>query len=188
MFSTSQPGHSVDADATGIAEPTRTPELPAEQIEITEVRDCWCKQFELETLLRKNVLVLCETREKVINSVVLDVVRTFCKRTTDVWNTKLKCNKLNVVLYNVVWTYLCLGRNIERSWWVNSWRGMNAARTQYNLSHPCQGAGLYYVSEDYIRFLPRWFYVNVVVPMPLLSPDCDHALPSFFNMFKNPPL
>ena len=40
MFSTSQPGHSVDADATGIAEPTRTPELPAEQIEITEVRDC----------------------------------------------------------------------------------------------------------------------------------------------------
>ena len=32
--------------------------------------------------------------------------------------------------------------------------------------------GLYYVNVDHIRFMLRWYYVNAVVSMSLLSPYC----------------
>ena len=32
--------------------------------------------------------------------------------------------------------------------------------------------GLYYITEDHIRFVLRWYCVNAVVSMSLLSPYC----------------
>ena len=32
--------------------------------------------------------------------------------------------------------------------------------------------GLYYLNEDHIRFVLRWYYVNAVVSTTLLSPYC----------------
>ena len=48
--------------------------------------------------------------------------------------------------------------------------------------------GLYYVNEDHIRFVLRWYYVNAVVSTTLLSPYCvlvrSRPHYDFLNMFK----
>ena len=54
---------------------------------------------------------------------------------------------------------------------------MDAVRTQWERSRNVVQTfpslpGLYYVNEDHIRFVLRWYYVNAVVSTTLLSPYC----------------
>ena len=76
-----------------------------------------------------NILILSvhdkswNTSENVRNSVkylyliaghAIDAVRTWYKCTMDILSTGWTWNKCSVVLYNVVWKYLCLGRNVKQ--------------------------------------------------------------------------
>ena len=51
--------------------------------------------------------------------------------------------------------------------------------------------GLYYVHQDYIRFVLRWYYVNAVVSTTLLSPYCvlisSRPHYDFFEHVQNSP-
>ena len=51
--------------------------------------------------------------------------------------------------------------------------------------------GLYYVNEDHIRFVLRWYYVNAVVSTTLLSPYCvlvrSRPHYDFFEHVQNSP-
>ena len=53
--------------------------------------------------------------------------------------------------------------------------------------------GLYYVNQDHIRFVLRWYYVNAVVSTTLLSPYCvlvrsrPHYDFDFFEHVQNSP-
>ena len=51
--------------------------------------------------------------------------------------------------------------------------------------------GLYYVNEDHIRFVLRWYYVSAVVSTTLLSPHCvlvrSRPHYDFFEHVQNSP-
>ena len=51
--------------------------------------------------------------------------------------------------------------------------------------------GLYYINEDHIRFVLRWYYVNAVVSTTLLSPYCvlvrSRPHYDFFGHVQNTP-
>ena len=73
---------------------------------------------------------------------------------------------------------------------------MDAVRTQWERSRNVVQTfpsipGLYYVNEDHIRFVLRWYYVNAVVSTTLLSPYCvlvrSRPHYDFFEHVQNSP-
>ena len=73
---------------------------------------------------------------------------------------------------------------------------MDAVRTQWERSRNVVQTfpsipGLYYVNEDHIKFVLRWYYVNAVVSTTLLSPYCvlvrSRPHDDFFEHVQNSP-